>query len=367
MSQGGGEGDEAPYARLVRAHPTDGEIVFDPDPAKTRELFADAPAALFPVIGQVTQPGRDFQPAARAVEVRALFDRDEIAFLVSWHDMTAERSGENRPDMESPTVAERDTGHPAGAASLWNEGAPATAGAAQPEAGAATEPAGDDFWGTEVGGSAQPAAEPAAETSGGGDDFWGGGGGGESATAPAAAPAASPWADAVALQFPAELRPGVAKPYFLFGDADYPVELWHVELGTPPRVRVYEGRGSRALTELDREPPQVVAGYDKGRWTVAFKRPRVPEAGVPFPESSFVPLAVTVWDGFHHERGNTRGLTRWFHVYVPPLAAPSPVVPMVEAGAGVLAAELLLVLWVRRRAARTAAVPVDDRPSRDRE
>jgi hypothetical protein len=73
-----------------------------------------------------------------------------------------------------------------------------------------------------------------------------------------------------------------------------------------------------------------------------------------------VPFLVTVWDGFHHERGNLRGLTRWVHVYVPPIEKPSPVGPMIRAGAGVLALELLIVAWVRRRQRRAAA---PDEPS----
>ncbi|HEX2165051.1 MAG TPA: hypothetical protein VHM02_14000, partial [Thermoanaerobaculia bacterium] len=171
-------------------------------------------------------------------------------------------------------------------------------------------------------------------------------------------PGPSPFTDAVALQFPSEVREGVVKPYFLFGDSSYPVELWHVPLGAQPEATVWEGRGSAALTALDRLPPEVAAAYDKGRWRVAFKRPRLPQGGVGFAEDGFVPLLVTLWDGFHHERGNLRGLTRWYHVYVPPLEEPSPVGPMVRAGVGVLAAELLVVAWVRRRQRRAAVSPV---------
>jgi hypothetical protein len=154
---------------------------------------------------------------------------------------------------------------------------------------------------------------------------------------------------------------GVARPYFLFGDAENPVELWHVALAAEPRVSLWEGRGSDALARSDREAPAVVAGYDKGRWRVAFLRPREPQGAIGFPEDAFVPFAVTVWDGFHHERGNLRGLTRWFHVYVPPLEAPSPVGRMVRAALGVLAIELLVVFWVRRR--RRAAAPATATPS----
>jgi hypothetical protein len=238
---------------------------------------------------------------------------------------------------------------------------------------AAGEPAGeelggeaggaDDFWGTGGG----EAAAPAAEDQGGrdGSGFWGDEAGGdagsgfESLAAEPAAPA-SPWSDAVALQFPAELRPGVAKPYFLFGDPSYPVELWHVDLGRPELAAagdaaLWEGRGSTQLARLDRKGPRVAAHYQDGRWSVAFVRPRTGAGGPDFAEDVFVPLAATVWDGFSEERGNKRALTAWYHVHLPPLEAPSPAGPMLRAGLGVLGLELLIVAWARRRWGRGGA------------
>ena len=339
----------------------DGDIAFDPDPAKVREPFADAPATLLPIVGQVMEPGRDFHPAARNVEVRAIFNRDEIAFLVSWHDMSAETSGENRPDIPVPAF-ERATGRGGGRLV-----APRSRRRRSGQEAGGSAAGGDDFWGTGAdSGAGDAAAAGAAEPQGGGDDFWGGDSGGDSGAAggdaaadvfgAAAEPAepASPWSDAVALQFPAELRPGVAKPYFLFGDASYPVELWQVDLARPSAAVLWEGRGSADLTPLDRPAPDVVAHYEAGRWSVAFKRPRAGAGGLSFDEGSFVPLAATVWDGFQRERGNKRGLTAWYHVYLPPLEAPSPVGPMVRAGLGVLGLELLIVVWVRRRNGRAA-------------
>ena len=168
----------------------------------------------------------------------------------------------------------------------------------------------------------------------------------------------------MALQFPAELRPGVAKPYFLFGDGGYPVELWHVDLGRPDlagggTATLWEGRGSEQLTRLDRKGPQVLAHYQDGRWSVAFTRPRSGAGGVELPADAFVPLVATVWDGFSEERGNKRGLTAWYHVHLPPLEAPSPVGPMLRAGLGVLGLELLIVVWARRRWGR-AGRPASD-------
>ena len=96
---------KAPYDTLVRAVPhlegLDG-IAQGADLAEARALFDDAPKSLFPVIGQVTQPGRDFRPGTVAVAVQAIYDTDDVAFLVTWHNLTADTAGSNAPDLEVP-------------------------------------------------------------------------------------------------------------------------------------------------------------------------------------------------------------------------------------------------------------------------
>ena len=67
--------------------------------------------------------------------------------------------------------------------------------------------------------------------------------------------------------------------------------------------------------------------------------------------SIFLRLAFSVWDGFRRERGSRRGLTQWFSLYVEPSQVESAWGPMLRAGLGVLAVELLIVFLVRRRKA----------------
>ena len=89
---------EAPYTNLLRAVAADGDL----DLARGKELFAGAPESMFPVVGQIMEPGRQFHPSARAVMARAVYTDDEIAFLVTWHDMRAETAGTNAPDLAVP-------------------------------------------------------------------------------------------------------------------------------------------------------------------------------------------------------------------------------------------------------------------------
>jgi len=178
------------------------------------------------------------------------------------------------------------------------------------------------------------------------DDFW------ADEEAPADDVPSGPdteFSDAVALQFPLKNPAGVRQPYFIFGDAQNAVDLWFVDLAGPTQGIRYEGRGSSALTLAQSgEMIETSATYDNGEWSVLFKRKRK-SGGLSFDEGSFLPMAFSVWDGFNRERGNRRGLSAWYQVYVEPIERPSPVGPMARAGVTVLGLELLFIAMVRRR------------------
>lgn len=364
----GGEQTDPPYSNMLRGVGT----LEDLDLEKGRELFADAPAALFRIVGQVIEPGRQFYPAAVEVEARALFNDDEVALMVSWNDMRAETTGRNAPDIQVPRregrPAEEDTGEEDavddGGGGFWGDAAVDEGGDADEGGG------GDDFWGDAA---VDDEAEPADE-GGGEDDFWGdaavdetadesaeGGTGeaddfwgtGSDETEAAPTTPETEFSDAVAIQLPRSRPTGIARPYFLFGDVQNPVELWHVDLAEPEQANLYIGRGSTALAPSEEPPPEVRATYEDGRWTVIYKRERFPLTGVPFEDDAFLPIAFTVWDGFERERGNRRGLTTWYSLYLEPLEKPSLVAPMVRAGLLVLLAEILLVALVRWRTGRS--------------
>ncbi|MBZ0111216.1 MAG: c-type cytochrome [Thermoanaerobaculia bacterium] len=313
---------EPGYASLVTATSIEGGLELE----RGEEMFASAKPALLPVMGQIVQLGRAFHPGVRAVEVRAVYDESDIAFMVSWSDIQANRNGENSPHLQVEELVSTASGSESDEGGFWGEEE-------------ATEDGGD-FWGEEESGDA---------SEGGGDDFWGDDTGDAVATLDADT---AEFSDAIALQFPRTLPTGIRQPYFINGDSQHPVELWYVDLGYPDAPELWEGRGSAALTVTDEAPPYVTATYKDGQWTVIFKRSRTPAQGIGFAEDTFVPLALSVWDGFNEERGSRRGLTAWYPVYVPPLETVSPVGPMVKTAGGVLLAELLLILWVRRRVAK---------------
>lgn len=268
-------------------------------------MFEGAPVARFPIVGQIMEPVRAFHPAAVSIRVQAVYDGQDIAFLLRWHDMSAETSGHNGPALAVPASEEEGR-------------AAAPSGAAE-----------GDVWGD----AAAPAPAPA-------DDPWG-----ESGAS--SAPSSSEFSDAVAIQFPTQAPTGARKPYFLFGDAGNPVDLWFVDLANG-KAQPYVARGSGSVERSDAVEVEASAKYEEGEWSVILKRRLRATGGIAFAQGQFVPIAFSVWDGFGRERGSKRGLTAWFHLYVEPESVESAWGPMLRAGLSVLAVELLIVFLVRR-------------------
>ena len=90
--------DEPEYGTMITAVGTSGAL----DISQGAALFADAPAAYFPIVGQLIEPGRSFYPGVNGITVQAVYNPDDIAILLSWHDMTAEQEGANHPGIEVP-------------------------------------------------------------------------------------------------------------------------------------------------------------------------------------------------------------------------------------------------------------------------
>ena len=312
-----GEGDTPGYDNLVEVVAVEDEL----DLADPAALFASAPEARFPLLGQITQPGRSFYPWVSSVVVQAVYNRREIAVRVRWHDFSPETSGSNSPTLVVPPEEESQ---------------PQSAGGEGEEDPFGADPfAADPFAATE--------APAAAE-----DDPWA-----DLAGEEAPAEAGGEFSDAVAIQLPTTLPTGIRKPYFIFGDAQNPVDLYFVDLASP-LPQVFSARGSGGIAPVESTELEIAQSYDDGAWNVVFKRRLKGAGGIDFEPGQFVPIAFSVWDGFNRERGNKRALSQWFYLYVRPTEVASPVGPMVRAAAIALLIELLLVWFIRRRHAAAA-------------
>jgi mono/diheme cytochrome c family protein len=292
------DSDGPGYTNLVVARPVQDPI----DLANGVASFESAPVARFPILGQITEPGRSFHPPTTSVTVRAVYDAESIAVLVQWHDMSTERTGTNGPTL--PVPPEEEESAPGGAA-----------------------PTDDNPFG-DAEGIDQPAADPFADAV---------------PTVPD-----SEFSDSVAIQIPSQVPAGPRKPYFIFGDAQNPVDLWFFDLARPEPLQ-FTGRGSADVTPNDTGDVTGVASYDQGEWSVIFRRPLRPSLGASLSSGAFMPIAFSVWDGLSRERGNRRGLTVWNSVYLEPEVVPSAVGPMVRTGLLILLFELIVIAWVRSR------------------
>jgi mono/diheme cytochrome c family protein len=282
------------YTNLVIAKHVQDTI----DLSKGAANFEGATVARLPVIGQITEPVREFQPPTTSVMVQAVYDADSIAFLVRWHDIRADKEGKNGPSLAVPPEEEEDE--------TGGGGAPATA---------AQAPSPDN---------------PFAE-----------------APAPATAPP-SEFSDAVAIQIPSAVPTGARKPYFIFGDATNSVDLYFFDLSRPQPLQ-YIGKGSKDVAPNDSGDLTGVASYDQGEWSAIFKRPIHPNSGATLTQGQFMPIAFSVWDGFARERGSRRGLTLWESLYIEPEIVPSATGPMLKTAAVILVLELITIAWVRNR------------------
>ncbi len=315
-----GDGDAPNYSELLLVTPVEDEI----DVAAGEQAFAAAPKARFPLIGQIVEPGRNFYQSINNVDVRAVYNSQEIAFLVEWHDFTMENTGSNSPTMEVP---------------LWDEDGATDSAAGEEDEG--------DFWGVEE--EEEPEEDFWGEEDEG-DDFWGDDEGDS---------ASGGFSDAIGVQFPSKLPTGNRKPYFIYGDSQSSVDFWFFDLvNDAGLVEQFLGRGSDALEVSESDEIEVTATYDQGRWSVIFKRPLKARGGVSLQEEMFVPIAFSAWDGYNRERGNKRALSQWFYFYLEPAEKISAVGPMARTAGVVLLVEILLVIFIRRRqAAATREAP----------
>jgi len=303
-----GESDEPNYSDRLFAKSIEEEI----DISEGEALFADCQAAYFPMVGQIMEPEREFHPPANAIEVKAVHNEREIAFLLKWHDMGADISGANSPASETlplePPSQDKAEGTTAGETG---------------DAETRTEEESDRFLEEEY-----ESEDEQAE----GSDF----------------------SDAVAIQFPSRIPEGIRLPYFVFGDLENSVDLWFADLAQDKAQR-FLGRGSRSIVEDDAGDLAMIAQYQDGEWSVIFKQKRRSENGISFREGEWVPVAFSIWDGFSEERANKRALTSWYAVYIEPAKIESPVAPMSKAALATLGVEILVIAWVRRKHRKRAS------------
>ena len=278
-------GGETPAVReVVRAERVEGAL-----PASVNDAAWDGVERFYvPLVGQIIVKPRWFAPMVDGVWVQAVHDGSELVVRVSWSDPS------NSP---SPDWAD------------WRR-----------RVGEVMEPKEDVVVAADA---SVPAAGPVASDT----------------VAPVAIAR-----DAIALQFPRTIPPGMERPYFFMGSARDPVYIWHWQ----SRGDVTEMLG-RGPGRLDPAPAgnglTGEAAFDQGRWQVMFRRAFAAQDttnALTFATGQSIPMAVFAWDGDNTEHGLRGAISTWYFIY---LAEPvsgtlyaTPILAMLlTAGLGVFA------------------------------
>jgi len=163
-------------------------------------------------------------------------------------------------------------------------------------------------------------------------------------------------ADALAVQFPAQLPSGGERPYFVFGNSAHPVNLWVWSAATNT-VEERNGQGAGAVSAQATQNAQGAATFVDAEYTLVVRRPLSTgdAEDLQFEPGRFIPIAFMAWDGWRGEQDAAGAISSWYLIY---LEKPVPLVNYVWIPAAVIATALLewlIVRAVRRGAARREA------------
>jgi len=158
--------------------------------------------------------------------------------------------------------------------------------------------------------------------------------------------------DAAAVQFPVQIPPDPAqsaKPYFVMGDADHPVDLWSWSADQDKVVEM----NAHGMDKIETKPASgsVVAKtvYDDGMWKALFTRPLTTSSkdrDLQFEVGKFIPIAFSIWDGNNGETKEKHSLSAWYYVLLlPPTSSKVYIAPVIAIFIGVG-----LQLWAAKKA-----------------
>lgn len=120
--------------------------------------------------------------------------------------------------------------------------------------------------------------------------------------------------DAIAVQFPVKLE--AQTPYFLNGDADHSVNLWHWTTSTNKAVEIH-ARGLDAWSPPEESGVSVTSHFSYGRYSLILKRKfKTDEGDIEFQTGRPIPIAFNIWDGYHEETGNKKSISSWFTLWL---------------------------------------------------
>jgi hypothetical protein len=97
------------------------------------------------------------------------------------------------------------------------------------------------------------------------------------------------------------------------------VDLWFYD-AAKDTAEVHRGKGEASLVPGPDRAVRAQGHFEHGLWRVAFvaSRREADDGAQRFPESTFIPVAFSVWAGPAGETGNRRAVTSWYNLYLAP-------------------------------------------------
>ncbi|GAB4389316.1 MAG: hypothetical protein Kow0025_13960 [Thermodesulfovibrionales bacterium] len=267
--------------------------------------WGEAEAVEVPLAAQVMAIPRQYEPSVEKLDVRALHNSKEIAFLVRWRDATRDSlvdldSFSDALALEFPSSGDASGPHFAmgdeeNAVNIWYWKA-----AWQEEAGKGREPSNEEGY------------SPRFFTDERGlflDDFQPGALAGNPVSAP----------------------------------------------GRPP-VETLVARGFGSATDMDKSDGRGVEGggiWQSGGWAVVMKRAMAAgdKYDAAFSEGGVTPVSFAVWNGADGQRGGVKAVSTWYYVGLETEEKMTTYIYPMLAFAGAVGLELAIIMWIRKRRA----------------
>jgi complex iron-sulfur molybdoenzyme family reductase subunit gamma len=167
------------------------------------------------------------------------------------------------------------------------------------------------------------------------------------ATADRSADSTRAFADAVAVQLPANAS---ARPPIAMGGAGNLVNVWYWSADGRTDELLAGGPGS--TTRFDRSRVLTDARYENGRWHVVLARPLDTATAnrTAIPADDDMDVAVAVWNGSNMERSGQKSVSEWHYLALGPGPEQPPyqTILWVVAGIAIVGSILVTVEGVRR-------------------
>ena len=154
--------------------------------------------------------------------------------------------------------------------------------------------------------------------------------------------------DQVALQMPTRLDAD-AKPYFILGDDQHPVDYWR--WNTAQGLSRATATGAKQIAAREAGTLTAQGTYKDGQYRVILRRPlNTGKADdVAFEPGKFVPIAFHLWDGDQGEEGLKMALSAWYYLLPQPKTPLTVYLWPLLLGLATVAAQFWLVRRLRRR------------------